>query len=422
MIMGYWIAFVAGWMVALAVFIPGAARLERRYPMVRTWSDRVVGGMAVLAMLILVTLIANHVWPHRPSFVRGALSGIVVGAVAFLPDVVAALRQRRRTTPRLPARPVVTGLPAVVPAEFADAVHRHFAEPMVRARYVIAAYRRGLIAPGFVPGLAADLAPLLPDGAAWSGLAGWQGGEGLDDAVDRAAAEIGYVPSGEEGRGEVVERLVYWALCSDDPRLRRDVLELLGETVEPRTTFEDIGFRAARVSGLREMLQSRFDSAYAIRLSEGVHRRFTGPIGRAVDLISGYRTGVISSADVPRLAALVIADLPGAGQAWAELAMASADEPRSELLPILDRAAEEIGYERTPQEVEVDALEGAAYRAVVNGSEVEESRRLNRIEFDFDHARELEELRYAWYLPVADDTRLARVRGDLAAYLARRYG
>ena len=252
-------------------------------------------------------------------------------------------------------------------------------------------------------------------------MARWQGGEGLVDAVDRAAGEIGYAPSDEEECAEVVERLVYWALCSDDPRVRREVLEVLGETVEPRTTFEDIGFRAARVSGLRELLQSRFDSAYVIRLSDDVHRRFTGPTGRAVDLISGYRTGVIPSADVPRLAALVIADLPGAGQAWAELAMASADEPRSELLPILDRAAEEIGYARTPQEVEVDALEGAAYRAVVNGSEVEESRRLHRIEFDFDHARELEELRHAWYLPVADDTRLARVRGELAAYLARRY-
>ncbi|MGC5026056.1 hypothetical protein ACLQ3K_14980 [Tsukamurella sp. DT100] len=420
--MGYWIGFAAGWMVALAVLIPGAARLGRRYPMARTWLDLVLGGVAAFAALLVVTLIANRVWPHRPAFVRGALSGAVVGAVAWLPDVVAALRHRKGATQRPSVSPGSTPRPVVVPAEFADAVHRHFAEPTVRARYVIAAYRRGLLAPGFVPGLAADLAPLLPDGDAWAGLAGWQGGEGLDDAVDRAAGEIGYAPSTEEERDDVVERLVYWALCSDDPRARRDVLELLGEAVEPRTTFEDIGFRTERVKGLRELLQSRFDSAYGVRLGEGVHRRFTGPTAGAVDLIAGYRTGMIFSADVARIAALVIAELPGAGQAWAELAMASADEPRSELLPIVDRAAEEIGYERTPQEVEIDVLEGAAYRAVVHGSEVEESQRLHRIEFDFDHARELEELRDAWYLPGADDTRLARVRGDLAAYLARRYG
>ena len=169
------------------------------------------------------------------------------------------------------------------------------------------------------------------------------------------------------------------------------------------------------------MLQSRFDSAYGVRLGEGVHRRFAGPTASAVDLIAGYRIGAIPSADVPRLAARIIADLPGAGQAWAELAMASDAEPRSELIPILDRAAEELGYVRSPREVELDVLEGAAYRAVVDGTEVEESTWLQRIDFDFDHARALEELRVAWCLPGADDARLARVRAELAAYLAGQY-
>jgi hypothetical protein len=170
-------------------------------------------------------------------------------------------------------------------------------------------------------------------------------------------------------------------------------------------------------------------------LTPGVTRRFQDPTVRAGELIAGYRRGMIFSADVPQLAAEVVADLPAAGPAWAELAMASGTEPRSELLPILERAAEEIAYDRSDEQAEADLLESAAYRVVIGGEVMDESRRLQRLDdctdgyyFDygfehrFDQAPELEALRDARYICGDDsDDQIASVRTDLVRYLTSRY-
>lgn len=117
-------------------------------------------------------------------------------------------------------------------------------------------------------------------------------------------------------------------------------------------------------------------------LTATVHAHFTGPTVRARDLIASYRLRAVQSGDVPQRAAELIADLPGAGAAWTELAMAPATSPRSDLEPVLDRAAAEIGYDRTPDEAEFDLYEAAAYRAVVDSRVSEEAQRLWALDFD----------------------------------------
>ncbi|KXO88716.1 hypothetical protein AXK56_10370 [Tsukamurella pulmonis] len=332
-------------------------------------------------------------------------------------DLFAMLRGHVRSGAPAAALPT-----RVDPARFTDEVREHFADPTARARYVVAAYRRGLIAPGFVPALAAELAPSLVDRAAWSDLAAWQGQDGLEATVDRAALALDYAPNDEVARADTVERLVYAALCGDDPRTRLATAEALAlpmsESASPR-----LEARRARAVELRVLLADSLAARYGPALPEAVQRRFTGAPARARALVAEYRHGLLVSPQVPQAAAEIVAELPG--EAWTELAMAAPDAPRSELLPVLDRAATEIAYAPTERDAEIDVLEAAAYRAVVDGRVVRESSLLRRIDFHGDrddYPPELQLLRDAWFLSDGGEEQLASVRSRLVDYLTARYG
>ncbi len=421
-----------GFATVFILLIPLTRRLLREYPG-RTGRADWIGGLAIaLAWSVAVTVVYAAGWPESRAFVDGLTFGIAVAPIAFLPDIVAALRRRRLPEPARALRPVrTTARRSIAPVAFGPEVHSHFAEPEMRARYLVAAYRRRLVPAEFVPALAADLAPVFPAGGrAWAALAEHDGGDGLDDAVDLVAHEIGYLPTPDQERSDAVERLVYMALCSTDPAVRLATVELLA----PPIAIPDSG---PQVRWRIESRQAEIEQAFAVRydglLTPGVERHFTDPTVRARELIAGFRRGVIFSPEVPQWAARVVADLPGAGEAWTELAMAHGTEPRSELLPILDRAAEEIGYARSDEEAEADLLESAAYRAILTGEVARESERLRRLERDqdnddhpfdyrFDQAPELEALRDAEYI-CGDDyfQQVASVRAALGAYLAARY-
>lgn len=397
-------------------------------------SDKVLGFVIGVVTMVALSSAMRALVADPSPFIDQLSLGAGISVVFGAPQFLALGRGHRRDRPSPPLRVSRRPRPRVPAATFAQAVHGHFAAPESRARYVIAAYRRGLIPGEYVPDLAADLAPLLPDGAAaWAELAAHDGGTGLGVTVDRAAQEIGYAPSSEEEWTDAVERLVYAAMCSTDPTVRRATVELLAPTgASPAPEWHESYVRS-RVDVLRASIETVFAVRYDRLLTPGVEIRFRDPTVRAHDLIAGYRRGIIFSADVPQAAAEVVADLPGAGLAWTELAMASGTEPRSELLPILDRAAQEIGYDRNDEEAEADLLESAAYRAIVTGAVMAESERLHRldrIEHDmdyaferrFDHAPELEALRDVRYI-CGDNyfEQIASVRTDLAAYLAARY-
>lgn len=428
-----------GFAAVFTVLVPVTTRLSRRYPGRTRWTDWVLGILATVLWGIAVTTFCDAWWPAAPAFVDAAVSGIGVAPVVFMPDIVAALRHRRRPESAVPSTASVfeSRRPprAIEPVNFSPPVHRHFAEPSVRARYVIAAHRHGLIPAECVRGLAADLAPLLPDGApAWAALAATDDTARMDGAVDAAAEEIGYVPSPEEERADAVERLVYIALCSTDPTVRLATVELLAPPVQAREPEMPEWDVRSRIESRRAAVVGALEVRYDDVLTPGVQRHFTDPTVQAGELIAGYRRGVVLSADLPQLAAEVVADLPGAGEAWTELAMASGTEPRSELLPILDRAADEIAYSRTDEQAEADLIEGAAYRVIVEGRVMDESTRLNHLErydlhfddYDFDygfhHAPALEALRDARYI-CGDGyyEQIASVRADLATYLTSRY-
>ncbi|CAM3889690.1 hypothetical protein ACXYTP_05410 [Tsukamurella ocularis] len=395
-------------------------------------SDKVIGFVIGLGTMMALTSLTQALVSDPSPFVDQLSLGAGLSVVFGAPEFLALGRGHRDDRPSIPAQDSPRPPQRVPAATFPPAVHSRFADPVVRARYVIAAYRRGLIPPEDVPGLAADLAPLLPDGApAWAELAAHEGGAGLDGTVDRAAREIGYARSPEEERADVVERLVYAAMCSTDPMVRLATVALLAPPVttrDPELLESDVRWR---MESRRAAIEADFAVRYDGLLTPGVERRFRDPTVRAHELIAGYRRGVIFSADVPQLAADIVADLPAAGEAWTELAMASATEPRAELLPILDRAAREIGYHRDDEQAEADLLESAAYRAIVTGEVMAESRRLHRLDdhdyvIDYDHrfeqAPELEALRDAQY--ICGDyyfEQIASVRADLARYLAARY-
>jgi hypothetical protein len=238
---------------------------------------------------------------------------------------------------------------------------------------VIAAYRRGLIAAEHVPDLAADIAPLLPDGAqAWAAVAGCEGA-GLDDLIHLAAQEIDYAPTADEERAEVVDRLVYTALAGKDVRTSIEILRLIAPGSEAVKGSHD-GDVFARMSGRRAAIESYYEAAHAVDLAPGVHRHFDDPTVRAGRLLSAYRRDWIGSADLPGAAAELLMELPAAGAAWTELAGASSKESRWDLEPIVERAAAEIGFDGAA-EVAV-LIEYELYRGLVDGDVV---RRAGRI-------------------------------------------
>lgn len=384
-------------------------------------SDKAIGFVVGVAVIVALTWVTRGFVADAGPFVDQLSLGAGLAVVLDGPPLVAFARGHGRapgTSPQPePQEPQVTAVP------FSEAVHQHFAEPIVRARYVVAAYRRGLIPPGAVPGLAADLAPMLSAVPAWTDLAEVRGDDGLADAVDRAALAIGYAPTEDQARADVVERLLYVALCSGEPRVRVETAELLGLPIA--TDVESSSWpewlRGERASELRVRFGDAFALRYGPTVGDGVHRRFASPAARARELIAEYRGEVITSDRLPYAAAEIVADLPEAGEAWAELAMAPPGSVRSDLLPVLDRAADEIDYTRTDSEIEVDLLEAAAYRAVTEGSVVRESNFLRRFEFWDEHAPELESLRNAWHMLDGAEEQLAGVRGRLIEYLAARY-
>lgn len=390
-----------------------------------TRGDDWIGFAIGLATALGLTALTIVLVPEASPFVENLGLGVGIGVMVGAPQFLALARGHRRAPEPEPAPAASPRRPGefVVPVTFSAGVRRHFAAPEVRARYVIAAHRRGLIPSESVPGLAAELAPLVPDGAAWRELAGWRGGDGLDGAVDRAAAAIGYEPTEESDRAEVVERLVYWAMCSSDPGVRAAVVTLLAPQMVPGSrTLPDWEVRDRidrRRSAVIDGLEVRYDEG----VGPAVHRHFADPTVRARELIAAYRREALQSSFVPGLAAEIVADLPGAGEAWTELAMASSSAVRADLLPVLERAAVEIGYERTGEQAERDLLESAAYQLVLDGRTLDQSRRLERVDFEFGHDGALEAMRDARYL-AGDDYfgQLRSVRSDVAAYLEGRYG
>lgn len=395
-----------------------------------TTSDKVIGFIAgIVTAVVLMQVLASLV--PGSSFVEklglGAGLAVMFGSellIALVRGHVSTVEPATRTEDARRER-------LIEPVAFAPEVHRHFAEPDSRARYVLAAYRQGLIPAEDVPCLAGELAPLLPgDVPAWHELASGVGA-GVDGAVDRAAREIGYAPTPEEARADVLERLVYRAMTSTDPMVRLATVHLLAPPVAayaPELPEWDVRrWIESRRLAVVGALAARYDDL----LTPGVRQHFEDPTVRARELIAGYRRGVIHSPEVPQFAAEIVADLPGAGEAWTELAMASGAEPRSDLRPVLERAAEEIGYHRTDEEAEEDLLEAAAYRAIATGRVMDESEWLQRLdrydyEYEFDHgfaqAPALEALRDARYI-CGDGyyEQIAAVRADVADYLTARY-
>ncbi|KXO95911.1 hypothetical protein [Tsukamurella pseudospumae] len=361
-----------GFAVVFTVLIPVTTRLNRRYPGRTRWTDWALGVAITGLWTVAVITFSEAWWPEAPTFVDAAVSGVGVAPIVFVPDIVAALRRRRHPGPVrvLPER-LAAVRRSIAPVAFVPDVHRHFAEPEARARYVVAAYRRGVIPAESVPGLAADLAHLLPDGVpAWAELAAHDGGTGLGGVVDRAAHELGYAPSPEQERADAVERLVYAALSSTDPMVRLATVELLapGEGLGlPRVSNPP-----ATMSVTRATIEGYFDGAHGVALDEGVDRHFADPTVRARRMIAAYRRHEIPSRDVGTTAAELVADLPGAGPAWTELAMAGPTAWRSDLDGLVDRAAAEIGH-TDADEPEI-LIEYDLYCGLVDGDVLDRSR------------------------------------------------
>lgn len=331
-----------------------------------------------LLWTVVFTIAARVLWPGTPRFLDGVLFGIATVPIAFLPDVVYTIRHRRDPETAEMSAPAPKsehfrrfGVPV---AGFGADVEAHFADPVVRGRYLIAAYRRGLIPGADLPRAVAGLGDLGPG---WAHLASADAAS-VGEAIERAAADIGYDRTPQQADADVAEQLIHYALRTGDVRRHREALSALDPTAElhPIVRDEPEWLARDRRDKLRENLIDELDARYGPQLSDSVHTHFADPTVRAHDLIVSYRVHVTPSRAVPQRAAELIADLPGAGEAWTELAMAAPTSARSELEPILDRAADEIGYRRTPAEAERDLYEAAAYRAVVETGVREEARLL----------------------------------------------
>lgn len=415
-----------GFAIVFMVLIPLSTNLARTYPGRTTWRDWILGIVVTLVWMVLVTSASDAVWPDLPPFVDAVISGVGVAPVAFVPEIIAAMRRRRRPAPVSVTRSPTSLRAARVPvARFSETVHAHFANPTIRARYVIAAYRRGMIPAEYVPGLAASLAPLLSDGA-WADLAAVSG-DGLDAAVARAAHSIGYAPTPDEELAEAVERLIYTALCSTDPGLRLATVEFLAPPAQPvRTLLAKDDPRlyclAEQASGLRAEIADVFNTRYAPPLPEGVGQRFEDPMVRARHLIAAYRHDLIRSGAVPSATAAFFVDLPGAGEAWTELAMASNDACRAGIDPIMERAAAEIDYDAEERDEAIAIVEMAAYRAIVDDDVLGQGNSLWDKGYETmvpEVFREFLAVYGIYGFDVPEQT--ARIRADLAVYLNDRY-
>ncbi|WP_147276527.1 hypothetical protein [Tsukamurella tyrosinosolvens] len=255
-------------------------------------TDKVLGFVIGVVTMVALSSAMRALVADPSPFVDQLSLGAGISVVFGAPQFLALGRGHRRDRPSPPPRVSRRPRPRVPAATFAQAVHGHFAAPESRARYVIAAYRRGLIPGEYVPDLAADLAPLLPDGAAaWAELAAHDGGTGLGVTVDWAAQEIGYAPSSEEEWTDAVERLVYAAMCSTDPMVRRATVELLAPTgASPAPEWHESYVRS-RVDVLRASIETVFAVRYDRLLTPGVEIRFRDPTVRAHDLIAGTVAG-----------------------------------------------------------------------------------------------------------------------------------
>ncbi|MDP0397196.1 hypothetical protein [Tsukamurella strandjordii] len=393
--------------------------------------DYVIGYPAGVALMLLFTRWYNSQFPDPPVFIEGIGFGIGIGFVLNGPDVIGAFRRRpRRDETAEMSAPALTSVQIrrldVPVARFGADVEEHFADPVVRGRYVIAAYRRGLLSDAELPPAVAGLGDLGP---AWVELA-TPAVTSAGGTVERAAADIGYDRSADEADADVTTQLIHYALRTGDARRYREALIALAPSVELATVVKDEPewMRSHRRDGLRESIIDDLDARFGPQLTDTVHAHFADPTTRAHDLIVSYRLQAMPSADVPQRAAEVIADLPGAGEAWTELAMASSTSPRSELEPILDRAAEEIGYHRDPLAAECDLYEAAAYRAVVDCRVREESQRLWALTWNDDvyleggHDPALEGLRDA-HAAAGDDyhDQIRDTRHHLIDYLNAHY-
>lgn len=393
-----------------------------------TTSDKVLGFVIGVTVMVALTSATMAITADPSAFVDQLSLGAGLAAVFGSPPFF-ALARGHRTTPA-PRRGSDTRRPGrfVPPAAFSEAVRRRFSSPDIRARYVIAAYRRGLIPAQYLPGLAAELAPLLPfDAPAWNELAEHDG-DGLDDVVDRAAREIGFAATPEEQWEEVVERLVHHAMSSSDPAVRSATAELLAPPVAPVADVLAEGDprrygRWERSTQLRAAIADALNARYEERLGEAVRRRFADPTVRARYLVAAYRHRLIPAAAVPGAAAEIFVDLPGADEAWTELAMAANDAWRSDLDPIMDRAAAEIDYEADARSEAIAIVEMAAYRAVVADDVMGQAEPLWDEGYDsyvpaaFDDFLDVHVI-YGFDVP----EQLARIRSDLATHLNDRYG
>ncbi|NMD54042.1 MULTISPECIES: hypothetical protein [Tsukamurella] len=415
----------------VACVLPAVPGIEAATP---TRGDKVIGFIVGVVAVIVFSGVVRGLVDDPSEFVDNLGLGAGIAVMISADTLIARIRGHGSapsgSTP-LGMSSVREGRPDrfVVPAVFSHAVQRRLSSPEARARYVVAAYRRGLIPGRFVPGLAAELAPLLPfPGApAWNDL-GEHVGDGLDGAVDRAARAIDYIVTPEQEWADAVERLVYTAMSGSDPAVRRATAELLVPPLEPVAEVAGEADRRRydrwqRAEELRARIADAYNARYEAPLDDAVHRRFGDPTVCARHLIAAYRHELIRSDDVPRAAAAFFADLPGSGEAWTELAMAPNDAWRSDLDPIVDRAAVEIGYDADEAEESVAIVEMAAYRAVVDDDVMGQGEPL----WDKGYRAQVPGA-YGEFLDVHGtfgfdvSEQLARIRSDLATRLNDRYG
>ncbi|GAA1006135.1 hypothetical protein GCM10009551_084620 [Nocardiopsis tropica] len=427
--MSYFGGVIVGSLAMLLLAIPVGAVIGT-HTRKRRIKDWVLDYIPPLLWAVLAPLLVFALWPDRSRFVEGITVGVAIMPMVFLPDMVSAIRHRRDDETAELSAPALTSVPIrrldVPVARFGADVEEHFADPVVRGRYVIAAYRRGLLSDAELPPAVAGLGDLGP---AWVELA-TPAVTSAGGTVERAGADIGYDRSADEGDADVTTQLIHYALRTGDARRYREALVALVPSVELATVVKDEPewMRSHRRDGLRESIIDNLDARFGPQLTDTVHAHFADPTTRAHDLIVSSRLQAMPSADVPQRAAEVIADLPGAGEAWTELAMASSTSPRSELEPILDRAAEEIGYHRDPLAAECDLYEAAAYRAVVDCRVREESQRLWALTWNDDvyleggHDPALEGLRDA-HAAAGDDyhDQIRDTRHHLIDYLNAHY-
>lgn len=399
-----------------------------------TRGDKVIGFILGVVAIVVFTGVVRSMVGDPSEFVDKLGFGAGLAIVFGVETLIARIRGHEAAPSG--STPLVTRAGRgerpgwfVVPAVFSEAVHRRMSAPEARARYVVAAYRRGLLPARYVPGLAAELAPLLPfyGAPAWRALAEHDG-DGLDDElVDRAARAIDYIVTPEQEWADAVERLVYMAMSGSDPAARRATAELLTPPLGPLVAALGEADprrydRWERAVELRATIADAYNARYEAPVAEAVRRRFEDPTVRARHLIAGYRHELIRAGDMPSAAAEFFVDLPGAGEAWTELAMAPNDVWRSDLDPIVDRAAAEIGYDADESDESVAIVEMAAYRAVVDddvkgqGGPLWEKGLDDRVPAVFREFLDVHAI-YGFDVP----EQLACIRSDLATYLNDRY-